>query len=222
MTAKKKTTTKKTVSKKAATQKVEIVEQLPESFELSGGCRASLRFPKGYKVPRNYRMGVLGLAGSGKDEVGTRLSHVQMKLATPLKKMLAGLMGCNLRQIEDQAFKATPQKVLGGKTPRDLLIDIGDLMRGYNADVFVDLMKLEGNTTIACTDVRRDNELTGYDIYVLVVREGVKRITNHPTEGEAIDTLLKNKDLPLIIIHNDGTMRDLSIGCERLRREVLS
>jgi hypothetical protein len=101
-----------------------------------------------------------------------------------------------------------------GKTVRQVLIDVGELMRSYDPDVFVQaaLAVHSAYRHIIIPDLRHHNEFKGIKdqggICVKVVRPGDKEA--HGTFNTDIDEILKDETDWDFIIHNDGTKAQLN------------
>lgn len=103
-----------------------------------------------------------------KDIIGENVVSYQM--ATILKKIVSDLTGCDIKDLEKPNFKQSisPFKsYLSGKvnkyTYRELLINIGKLIRSYNNDIFIDdVIRFIDNCKskyIIIPDVREEHEL---------------------------------------------------------------
>lgn len=88
-------------------------------------------------------IGISGKAGHGKDAVAVILQQNLhgvtpiLKFAQPLRDILCTLLDCSDEDIEQDNFKSTPIEWLGGITPRQIMIAIGDALRGLNEDFFL-------------------------------------------------------------------------------------
>ena len=103
-----------------------------------------------------------------KDIIGENVVSYQM--ATMLKKIVSDLTGCDIKDLEKPNFKQSisPFKsYLSGKvdeyTYRELLINVGKLIRSYNNDIFIDdVIRFIDNCKskyIIIPDVREKHEL---------------------------------------------------------------
>ena len=116
-------------------------------------------------------IGITGLAGSGKDTLGTAvlanfgnpapISHELF--ANPLKGMLCMLLNCSRETLERRDFKEDSREGLCGKSPRQLMLSLGtewgrDMV---GDDVWVELAArawAKAPYGSVFTDVRFDNE----------------------------------------------------------------
>lgn len=117
----------------------------------------------------------LGLKGSGKDTVAQRIvSGAEdvyiVKFAAGIKKILLDYFNLGVSVYEDSTLKES--KTLNGRSPRDLMIDIGLLFRKYAPNVWVETLdskitKIQESAPdeplIFVTDLRFPNE---YDYLV--------------------------------------------------------
>lgn len=113
-------------------------------------------------------IGFSGLAGSGKDTAADIIENIsnekiyRCSIAGPLKEMVRAAYDLT----EDQVY-TSKKDVLDEYwrcTPRDLLIEIGTLMRDRDSDHWIKLLErlmkkaIESHDMIIITDVRYDNE----------------------------------------------------------------
>ena len=139
-------------------------------------------------------IGLIGLAGSGKDEAANglyKLGYYRVAFADRVK-MLARSFGWDGKKDE---------------RGRALLQDLGMAARRYNPDTWVEFVQfLEEDCKLVYTDVRFQNEAdyirSKGGIIVRIVRPGIIS-GNHESE-------LKQADIPADIeIVNDGSIEDL-------------
>ena len=144
-------------------------------------------------------VGVGGRAGSGKDPAAQVLAgilpgdSVIIPVATGLKNMLAAHYGVlpgspqahRLFYTGEGKKKPSPNPLKPGNTVRQDLIDLGDLTRSLNKDVWIDdtLRRgtLSGAEYVVVPDVRYTNEASRMDILLWM---GGDEAGDHPTEAE--------------------------------------
>lgn len=109
-----------------------------------------------------------------KDIIGENVVSYQM--ATMLKKIVSDLTCCDIKDLENSdfkqsisTFKSYTNDTIKEYTYRDLLIDIGKLIRSYNNDIFIeDVIRFIDNCKskyIIIPDVREEHELLELKAY---------------------------------------------------------
>lgn len=163
-------------------------------------------------------IGITGQKFSGKSTVAKMLSEMLgykvVSFATPLKKMVCALMGCNIEQLEDYDYKENtivPKHLWvycsGVKhTVRELLQGLGDLMRAENPYVFVECA-LNSDSDLIVSDCRMPNEADAIrkqgGIVIRVERDGLQSSDTHSSE-----TAMK-EIVPDIIVENNKGLDEL-------------
>jgi len=179
-----------------------------------------------------YKIALVGKANSGKNTVANMLGsnisrhYRSIAFADPIKEMVLTMFTeankeclfgpSNLRShIIPKAFK-------NGKplTYRDSLIDLGELGRSYNPDIWVEklnevLLKInsfsghDGIETVIVSDTRRLNELKFLKqenfYFIKIIRESSLKL-NHNTETDQDG--IKNDQFDSII-DNNGSIENL-------------
>lgn len=115
---------------------------------------------------------------------------VSYQMATKLKKVVSALTNCRIEDLEKAKFKQSEVPLssfciqttdnIKGFTYRELLIEVGRVLRSYNNDIFInDVTKFIENTfveNIIIPDVREKHELeelikcadmNGYTLYTI-------------------------------------------------------
>lgn len=167
-------------------------------------------------------IGICGAAGSGKDEVATRLSNAhgfrRVAFADPIYEMLEVFTGMPEEQLRDRQIKESEIAWLG-KSPRSLLQTLGTEWgrRHVSGDVWVKIAirRALRSSLVAIPDVRFDNEAeairgAGGCIW-MITRPGPSCLgaeaAAHVSERGVADHLVD------VVIANDG---DLNLLCDRV------
>lgn len=161
-----------------------------------------------------------GAAGSGKSTIAKHLSqpeseHIpfaRVKFSRTLKRMLLQIPGMTEEMTEGR-FKETPQEILGGQTPRQVMQTLGtewgrDLV---NKNIWLDSWEryVEDFSHVVAEDLRYLNEAN------LVRRLGgeiwrVKR-PNYLNNGHVSET--EQTDIEAdVVIHNNGSIENLHLN----------
>jgi hypothetical protein len=149
---------------------------------------------------KTFDIGLIGLAGSGKDTIAdiicAELSYKRASFAAALKELCLD-MGWN----GDKDVKG-----------RKLLQDVGMAFRAYDDNIWVDktASSLDDQSTYVFTDVRFSNEAhyiktTRNGIIIRVVRPELKL---GPTHQHISESGQKDIEVDYTVI-NDGTIEDL-------------
>lgn len=153
-----------------------------------------------------------GVASSGKTTVAkelTKFGYTRSKFSQTLKNMLLQIPGVDESMTEGDQ-KELPQRILGGKTPREVMQTLGtewgrDLV---TKTIWLDSWErsIEGLDNVVVEDLRFPNEADlvrklGGEIWG-VRRKGYENV-GHTSETEML------KITPDIIIHNDGDISSL-------------
>jgi hypothetical protein len=119
-------------------------------------------------------IGLVGLSDSGKGTVVdildlSNLLYQELAFGNAVKDGCVSLFDTSYALFHDKRFREIPSNVLGGKTPRQVLQDVGDAVRAIVEDAWVIPVKNELENTIyyndsqsgaiVVSDVRRENEL---------------------------------------------------------------
>ena len=158
---------------------------------------------------------VIGLAGfkrSGKDTVGRMLCEVlgysAMAFADPVRDEVFERF--HVARMPDH-LKDVPMRHLGGRSYRDLLIEVGQGRRAENPDHWVSkarekiAARLASGQRVVLTDIRMPNEVRLIHVHggiaAWISRRGVES-NGHVTEQD-------HRHLCDLVIENDGTKEDL-------------
>jgi hypothetical protein len=174
-------------------------------------------------------IGITGLAGAGKDTFAAILKNYFDNLKIPketkiyhyadiLKKICIDLYNMNPKMVYDNNLKEVPSKLLDGKSPRQILQDIGTKLREYDKDIFVKHMNnvlttKDTDTSFIIADVRFDNEALlikeHNGIIIHIERPGTPQM-DHVTEKGI------SKDLIDFHILNNSDIEGLRMMCNTL------
>lgn len=178
---------------------------------------------------RRRLIGISGKINAGKDTVATIINDILVdnnkaslegvKFAEKLKQMCAILIGCTREQLEDREFKNTKLAHLNNMTPREIMIKIGDGLRGLLYEfVWIDGALSNDDVDAAVTDVRYPNEAQAIRKrggLILRVESDRAQILDTPTE-----TALDGRyDLFSYVLYNNGTISELYTMIETVLKE---
>ncbi len=181
-------------------------------------------------MAKGQLIGLLGRAGSGKDTVADAIIEsvglsqanrgiVRIAFADKLKDVLSDVYGIPRHYFDDRGLKNTPNKKLGGKTPRQAAQLIGtegfrnlidqDTWTNY-AMTRADEWLAEEGVNVVITDVRFDEEFNalkkaGHTVIHIRREKALCEHYNHESERN-IDRLAEMADR---VIDNNGTIEDL-------------
>lgn len=182
------------------------------------------------KIQGGRRMiGISGKINAGKDTVATIINDILVredkatlngrKFAEKLKQMCAILIGCRREDLEDRTFKSTPLPGLNNMTPREIMIKIGDGLRGLLYErVWIDSTFDDEEQNTAVTDVRYPNE------GAVIRQKGGILIRVESDRAEILDTPTETAldgryDLFSYVLYNNGTIHDLYVMIETILKE---
>ena len=166
-------------------------------------------------------VGLIGPKGSGKDYAARVILNnfknwKRVAFADPIKKTIAELFGCSLKDVESLKSRSTialcewnedechlTPIFYGSSTGRDIVRGIGMLMRNYDDQQFNQYVENEinghPNINYVITDVRFDNEALLIErlggILIEITRDGVE-YDHHITESGKLkgDIIIHNTD----------------------------
>lgn len=166
-------------------------------------------------------LGISGKAGSGKDTIANiiKYSHPEYNIihfADGIKSTVADLCGLNWYDVNTQTGKKEFVSWLDNITVRELLQKFGTAIRKEVHPDFwvrVTMQDIQGIDNVIIPDVRFPNEKKAIEdkggIVIRVERPNIEQM-DHESE-----TALDNYSFKYII-HNDGTLEDLSEKVEEL------
>lgn len=161
---------------------------------------------------------IAGVKGVGKDTVAQfiidNFGAKQYALAYPIKTFWRAL-GVSHEMLNDRVLKESHNEDYG-KTNRKLMTDFGDLVLGWNLEIFVKGLILtarnDGSTLVVVSDLRLPSELNALlnNKYVQDVKVLKVVMDKSDTSKETHKT---ETSIPLLphdaIIHNDGSLDEL-------------
>lgn len=177
-------------------------------------------------------IGLCGLAGSGKDEVGQILSRrwrfAVISFAGPIYKAVSDITGLTPQQLKDRSLKERPIPWLG-KSPRELLQTLGTEWGREMVcqDIWIKIALrraeeyLADGWSVAITDVRFENEAeailaAGGQVW-LVERPGAGlagAAASHSSEAGVSRHLISE------VVRNSGTLTDLEAAVNAALRSL--
>lgn len=173
-------------------------------------------------------IGLLGKAGSGKDEAAKTMvvdhGFVQIAFAAKLKDILSDLYGIPRHYFEDRSLKNSPHPNLNGRTPRQSaqLIGTEGFRNLIDPSTWTNyaMRRASGfiarKASVVISDVRFREEFdairaAGGVIVHIDRSNGSCEHYDHESERH-IDDLAKEADL---VIKNHGTLEDLGVAVNR-------
>lgn len=164
---------------------------------------------------------IAGKKGSGKDTVGDMFPEFKRRaFADSIKSFISDAFDIAPWKLEDRTEKEKPMEKWWGKSPRDLMKDVGDSLRaGVSKDIWVNILfdRIRDLDNIIITDLRFKNE------FKRCKEEGVFIIKVVRPEIDSSDTHISEVDLDDIpdsefdaIIVNDGSLDELKQKVEQL------
>lgn len=137
--------------------------------------------------------GVSGKARSGKDSlfaIAALDGFKRLSFAAELKCRARADFGLT-EEHTDGALKDLPCAELGGRSPREFLIDLGNLYRKYRdtfwVDIVIDTIKANPHESYMITDVRYPNEAEA----IKSVGGEILRLERHPDRDGMVDEKTK-------------------------------
>lgn len=158
-------------------------------------------------------IGLTGYKGCGKDTLASLLvereGFIKMSFADKLREVCSDVFGIPMEWFLDSHHKDSAE--YHGKTPREILIIVGECMRSINPNVWVDVVmdqcRIAPSLDYVISDVRHENEanaiLDNDGIILRIERNGCELGNDLPNTG----LYLSHPDLP--VVENNGTLDDL-------------
>lgn len=123
---------------------------------------------------------------------------------------------CGWAGLEDELFynnnreaRLTPLPKLGGKTPVDIWVEVGEAMRAIHEDTWVEALFAQAAADhLLIPDVRHQNEVEIIKRYGGMVIRIDRDVPALP--GKSIDDLLGDYDEWDAVVKNDGDLRNLN------------
>ena len=183
-------------------------------------------------LPARKLFGVLGVRGAGKTTVANyaveKFKLTKASFADPLKKIVTEMLNIPSEWTMGQ-LKET---VIVGRdySYRDAMIIVGDMLRYFEPNYFVDRLKarLTSNptTSFIIDDVRRKNEvdmLVSLGATTIRVNRYVKDLPYKTEINHSSETELLNYEADWVINDFDNkTVRDLQLSSGRIIQKVLN
>lgn len=168
---------------------------------------------------------IAGKKGSGKDTLGNMFPELKKRaFADSIKSFLVDAFDIAPWKLEDRTEKEKPMDKWWGKSPRDLMKDVGDGLRErVSKDIWVDILfdKIRDLDNIIITDLRFKNE------FKRCKEEGVFIIKVVRPEIDSSDTHISEVDLDDIpdsefdaIVVNDRSLEELQEKAKQLWQQI--
>ena len=170
---------------------------------------------------------IAGKKGSGKDTVGRIITDVRPEFkkrdfADSIKSFLVDAFDIAPWKLEDRTEKEKPMDKWWGKSPRDLMKDVGDGLRAsVHRDIWVDVLfdGIRDLDEVVITDLRFKNEFKkckeGGVFIIKVVRPEIDSSDTHISEVDLDD--IPDSEFDAIIV-NDGSLERLKEKVNELSR----
>jgi hypothetical protein len=186
-----------------------------------------------YEQHSNTTRTIIALVGSkqaGKNTVANYLAKAhaikEFAFGDHLKSVIHHALGLDMKYMHDNSLKEQPLMQYQNKTPRQIMQEMGDLLKTYDPDVFIRHLKIfaarHSEKIIVVTDVRFPAEAQ-------IIKElgGVLiRIRRHSLESQSSDTHtseVANKTIVTDhVIENTGSLKELYARCDGLFAMIFS
>lgn len=160
-------------------------------------------------------IGITGYKRSGKDTLAdylTNLGFIKISFADKLREICSDLFNVSMDYFIDDDKKDTPLASLNNKTPRELLIHVGQGMRDFDPNIWITtaLRKCVDTQDYVIPDVRNANEADAiHNLHGMIIR--IER--NGCVLGNDLpETGLYSTHPNLPTIQNNGSIEDLQIA----------
>ncbi len=175
-------------------------------------------------------IGLVGYAGVGKDTIAEVLGHHQYKrvaFADKLKSVVSDVCGASIEMMYLRELKSTPNVLLGGLTPRQVLQNIGMAFRGVSEGVWVEYVRgvittnasAQKASKFVVTDVRFKDEadmVRNFGGVLVYVHRSTHEYHAHCSE-ENIESLKADCEYT---INNDGAIVEVPLKVNELLYKI--
>ena len=170
---------------------------------------------------------IAGKKGSGKDTVGRIITELypefkRRAFADGIRNIIVSTFDIAPWKLEDRTEKEKPIEKLWGKSPRDLMKDVGDGLRAsVHRDIWVDVLfdGIRDLDEVVITDLRFKNEFKkcreGGVFIIKVVRPEIDSSDTHISEVDLDD--IPDSEFDAVIV-NDGSLEQLKEKVNELSR----
>jgi hypothetical protein len=170
-------------------------------------------------------IGISAKSGAGKDQVATILKErgfTRLAFADAVKRLCKNYIGMTDSELSDEN-KDLPIPRFNGVTGREIIIKMGEAVRGVYPNAWVDrvLPYLDLEYDYVITDVRFEEELKALrDMGAVILRvERPGHVSTHSCAGH-VSEQMSDKEIYDYKIVNDGTLEDLKDKVLRLVQKL--